>query len=318
MHEIGDLPQPPPEIEALGLTRDEPMARHTYIRLGGPAAYFASPRTIGALTAIAAWSAAVGLPLRVVGGGSNMLVADEGVCAVVVSLRHACSDVAFEVSEVTAGGAVMLPALAKAAAERDLGGLEFAIGIPGSIGGALQTNAGIGDGRAIGDLVRSVEVLRMHGREGHVVTLARDAIEFGYRTTSLRGADSLVLRARLGLTVRPRADVEAEMRRLLEARQRSQPTAEPNAGSIFRNPEGDHAGRLIEAAGCKGLRVGGAQVSTLHANFIVHDGATNGARAEHVADLMAEVQRRVRAASGVSLVPEVEWWGDGPKPEAFR
>lgn len=319
MHDAGDLPQPPPEIEALGLTRDEPLSRHTYIRLGGPAAYFASPRDIEALARIAAWAAEVRLPLRVVGGGSNMLVSDEGVCAVVVSLRRACSDVRFDEVQVTAGGAVMLPALAKAAAERELSGLEFAIGIPGSVGGALQTNAGIGDGRAIGDLVRSVEVLRMRGAgAGEVVTLERDEIEFGYRTTSLRGSGDLVLGARLALTPRSRRGIEAEMRRLLEARQGSQPTSEPNAGSIFRNPEGDYAGRLIEAAGCKGLRIGGAQVSTLHANFIVHDGAAHGATAQHVADLMAEVQQRVREAFGVTLAPEVEWWGDGPRPEAFR
>src|SRR5690606_15559652 len=124
------------------------------------------------------------------------------------------------------GAAVMLPALAKAAAERDLGGLEFAIGIPGSVGGALQTNAGIGDGRCIADLVRSVEVLR----GGERVTLDRDEVEWRYRSTSLRGSGDLVLSARLRLTARPRAEVEAEMRRLLEGRQRTQPTSEPNAG----------------------------------------------------------------------------------------
>jgi UDP-N-acetylmuramate dehydrogenase len=319
MHDARDLPVPPPEIEALGLTRDEPLARHTYIRLGGPAAYFVSPADTEALDRIVTWAAGAGLPLRVVGGGSNMLVSDEGVRAVVVSLRRACSGVQFEGAEVTAGGAVMLPALAKAAAERDLGGLEFAIGIPGSIGGALQTNAGIGDGRAIGDLVRSVEILRVGADgKGARAVLARNEIEFGYRTNSLRGSGALVLGARLALTPRPRAEVEAEMRRLLEARQRSQPTSEPNAGSIFRNPDGDHAGRLIEAAGCKGMRVGGAQVSTLHANFIVHDGAARGATAADVAGLMGEVQQRVREASGVTLIPEVEWWGDGAPPQVFQ
>jgi len=205
---------------------------------------------------------------------------------------------------------VMLPALARQAAERDLGGLEFAIGIPGSVGGALQTNAGIGDGRCIGDLVVDVDVIR----DGQRVTVARDDLWFDYRTSSLREAGDLVLGARFALTARPRAEVEAEMRRLLAARQASQPTSEPNAGSVFRNPPGDYAGRLIEAAGCKGMRIGGAQVSALHANFIVQDGT---AMTADVVAVMTEVQARVRQQFGVVLTPEVEWWGrevSDPRP----
>lgn len=301
------LPDAPPD---LGLVRDEPLARHTYIRLGGPAAYFGTPEDSDAVARIAAWAHAAGLPLRVMGGGSNLLVADEGVRAVVLSLRRACGRITFEGTEVEVGAGVMLPALARQAAERELGGLEFAIGIPGTVGGALQTNAGVGDGRAVGDLVTAVEVLR----DGERVTLPREVVRFGYRETSLRGSGDVVLAARLALTPRPRAECEAEMRRLLEGRQRTQPTAEPNNGSVFRNPPGDHAGRLVEAAGCKGLRVGGASVSTLHANFIVHDGTATTA---DVLGVMGEVQRRVAEGFGVRLVPEVEWWGDGPPPPPF-
>lgn len=305
-------PDPPAD---LGLEREVPLARHTYMRIGGPAAYFGIPEDLQQFARIAAWARAESLRLRVLGGGSNVCVSDAGVRDVVVSLRRACGSFAFEGGAVTAGAAVMLPALARAAAERDLGGLEFAIGIPGSVGGALQTNAGIGDGRCIGDLVRSVEVWREDATGGARVTVPAEAIAFDYRHTSLRDAGELVLGATLALTPRPRAECEAEMRRLLEARQRTQPTAEPNAGSIFRNPPGDSAGRLIDAAGCKGLTQGHARVSTLHANFIVHDG--RGTAAE-IAALMAEVQRRVLAASGVRLRPEVEWWGDGEPPEAWR
>ena len=304
------LPDAPPE---LGLLREEPMSRHTYLRLGGPAAYFGTPADLDELDRIARWARGHGLPVRVAGGGSNVLVADEGVRAVVVSLRRACREVAFTPDHaVQAGAGVMLPALSRQAAERGLGGLEFAIGIPGSVGGAMQTNAGIGDGRCIADLVRSVEVLRGDRR----VTVGREEITFAYRTSSLRGSGDIVLGARLQLEPRPREAVEAEMRRLLEARQATQPTAEPNAGSVFRNPPGDYAGRLIEAAGCKGRRVGGAQVSTLHANFIVQDGTATTA---DVTTLMAEVQRRVAEQFGVTLVPEVEWWGveGAPPPEAF-
>lgn len=302
------LPEAPPDLM---LRRDESLARHTYMRIGGPAAYYGEPSDLEALRNITAWARTVDLPICVLGGGSNILVADAGVTAVVLSLRAACGDVGFEGTRVTAGGAVMLPSLARAAAAQDLGGLEFAIGIPGTVGGALQSNAGIGDGRDIGRLVQSVDVLEA----GAMRTLTRDDVGFRYRETNLRGTGTVVLRATLQLEPRPRVECEAEMTRLLEARQASQPTAERNAGSIFRNPEGDAAGRLIDAAGCKGLVVGGAQVSELHANFIVHDGS---ATASDIAALMLEVRARVAAASGVTLVPEVEWWGDGEPPEVFR
>ena len=309
------LPEPPADL-GLGLEREVPLSRHTYMRIGGPAAYFGTPEDLAQFERIATWAREHALRLRILGGGSNVCVSDEGVRDVVISLRRACGQIAFDGVEVTAGAAVMLPALARAAAERDLGGLEFAIGIPGSVGGALQTNAGIGDGRCIGDLVRSVKVWRASSREtsGHV-TLPAEAITFEYRNTSLHHSEDLVLGATLSLVPRPRAEIDAEMRRLLEARQRTQPTAEPNAGSIFRNPPDDSAGRLIEAAGCKDLAVGHAKVSTLHANFIVHDG--RGTVAD-IAAVMAEVQRRVLDASGVRLRPEVEWWGDGPPPLAWQ
>jgi len=300
----------PPGIQVV---RDEPLARHTYMRIGGPARWFATPASLEELDRLVEWARGSHIPLRVLGGGSNVLVSDAGVEALVVSLRRACGAIHFDGERVEVGAGVMLPALARAAAERGLGGLEFAIGIPGALGGALQTNAGIGDGRCIGPLVESVEVLdEQRGRW----MLARSELRFEYRTSSLRGSGLVVLGATLLLEPRPRAEVEAEMRRLLEARQRSQPTAEPNAGSMFRNPPGGAAGRLIDAAGCKGLASGAARVSDLHANFIVHDGS---ATAGDVIALMSEVQRRVLEASGVWLTPEVEWWGDGePPPPPFQ
>ena len=299
---------PPPGVD---VRRDEPLARHTYLRIGGPARWFATPADLDELVRLLAWAEGRGLAVRAIGGGSNVLVSDEGVTAVVLSLRRACGETRFEGTRVTAGAAVMLPALARAAAEHGLGGFEFAVGIPGAVGGALQTNAGIGDGRCVGPLVRSVEVL--DGAERR--TLPAEQLRFDYRTSSLRGSGLIVLSATLELTERPREEAEAEMRRLLAARSATQPTAQPNAGSVFRNPPGDYAGRLVEAAGCKGAASGGAQVSELHANFIVHDG---GATAADVAALMVMVQRRVLERFGVWLTPEVEWWGDGEPPEAWR
>lgn len=301
-------PDPPP---ALDLRRDESLAGHTYMRIGGPAAYFGTPEDVDALEAIVAWAREAGLPLRVIGGGSNLLIDGEGLRAVVVSLRAACGGFSFEGSTLRAGAAAMLPALARAAAERGLGGLEFAIGIPGAAGGALQSNAGIGDGRCIGPLVRRVEVLR----EGRRLTLEGGELDFAYRSSSLRDSGDIVLSTELELTAAPREEIEAEMRRLLEARRASQPTAERNAGSIFRNPPDDFAGRLIDAAGCKGMRGGGAEVSALHANFIVHDGE---ATAAGIAELMHRVQARVLEHAGVRLLPEIVWWGDGEPPEVFR
>lgn len=297
----------PPGIE---VHEHAPLARHTYMRIGGPARYFVTPPDLATLERLIVWAREARLSFRILGGGSNLLVADAGVDALVVSLRSACGGLRFEGTRAVVSAAVMLPALARAAAERELGGLEFAIGIPGSLGGALQSNAGIGDGRDIGSLVESVEVLGARGRQ----TLRREELRFEYRRCSLRGSGVMLIGATLALEPRPRAEIEAEMRRLLEARAASQPTAEPNAGSIFRNPPGDFAGRLIEAAGCKGLAEGAACVSEKHANFIVHDGT---ATARDVATLMAEVQRRVLARSGVRLEPEIVWWGDGPPPEAF-
>ncbi len=300
--------EPPSGIPLL---REEPLSRHTYLRVGGPAEFFATPRNLDDLGALLAWAYARGLRMRPLGGGSNIVVADEGVRGLVVSLRRACSDVAFDGVLVRAGAGVMLPALAREAAAHDLGGLEFAIGIPGCLGGALQSNAGIGDGRNVGQLIEAVDVLEGAERR----TLPRTELTFDYRTSSLRGSGLLVLGATLRLTPRARAEIEQEMQRLLGARQATQPTAEPNAGSMFRNPPGDAAGRVIEAAGARGLAVGAARVSPLHANFIVHDG---NARASDIAALMALVQERVRQHLGIELVPEVEWWGDGPPPEAFR
>ena len=299
---------PPPD--GIEVHQDVPLARHTYLRLGGPARYFAIPEDVAQLELLLAWARAEALSVRVLGGGSNLLVADEGIDALVVSLRRAAGSFRFEGESVSAGAAVMMPALSRAAAERGLGGLEFAIGIPGAVGGALNSNAGIGDGRAIGNLVESVEVIGGRGR----MTIPRDQLHFAYRRSSLRGAGVMVLGATLRLQPRPGEEIEAEQRSLLAHRQATQPTAGPNAGSIFTNPEGDYAGRLIEAAGCKGLAVGAARVSELHANFFVHDGTAS------VADMLAllsEVQRRVLEHSGVRLQPEIEWWGDGPLPEPF-
>ncbi|MSQ35931.1 MAG: UDP-N-acetylmuramate dehydrogenase [Dehalococcoidia bacterium] len=308
------LPLPsdiPPGVPAgIDVRTQVPLARHTYLRIGGPARFFAEPRSLDEVALLFAWARSVPVAVRVIGGGSNILVADEGVDALVITLRRACGQVRFDGTRVTAGAAVMLPALARAAAAEGLSGLEFAVGIPGSLGGALQTNAGIGDGRSIGPLIDSVDVLGARGP----LALPREELRFGYRESSLRGSGVMVTAAALQLGPRPREAIEAEMRRLLTARAAAQPTAQPNAGSVFRNPPGDHAGRLIEAAGCKGLAVGGARVSELHANFIVHDG---GATARDVAALMRELQERVQAHAGIWLVPEIEWWGPAPAPAAF-
>lgn len=300
-------PSPPSDIE---IHEGVPLARYTYLRIGGPAQYFATPNDLVELERLMLWARAAGLPMRIIGGGSNLLVSDEGVGGLVVSLRRACGGMQFNGPRVTAGAAVMLPALARAAAERGLGGLEFAVGIPGSVGGALQTNAGIGDGRCIGPLVQEVEIFGGRGFQ----TLSRYEIRFEYRQSSLRGAGVMVVGATLLLEPRDSEEIQAGMRRLLEARAATQPTAEPNAGSMFRNAEGDFAGRLIEAAGCKGLGEGGVRVSERHANFFVHDGT---GRASDVVALMGEVQRRVLEMHGIWLTPEIVWWGDGPIPAPF-
>jgi UDP-N-acetylmuramate dehydrogenase len=235
------------------------------------------------------------------GNGSNLLVRDAGVRGLVLRIRKTLDRLTFAESVVAAGAGASVPVVANAAAKRGLAGIEFGAGIPGSIGGAIVMNAGWHEFE-IGNVVVAVSSLT---RGGELVRMERDACGFGYRTSVFRGSDQVVVGAELSLTPDDPAAVASRLARFAESRKANQPTELPSCGSVFLKPAGDFAGRLIEAAGLKGRRVGGIEVSRKHANFFVNVG---GGTSQDVLALVEEVERTVEATSGVKLTREFEIW----------
>ncbi len=289
---------------------NEPLSRHTSFRIGGPATALVEPADREDLAALLGAVRDRGLPWLVLGGGTNLLVRDGGFRGVVISLRRlAAVEVvreyrslggSFAVVRAEAGAA--LGKLLSLAVERGLTGVEFAAGIPGTVGGAVCMNAGTAQGE-IGDVVDTVILL---GPSGDLLIRGREEMKFGYRTADVP-AGHIVLETSVILRKDESGAVTARVKRLLEQRKDRQPGGQPNAGSIFKNPPGEAAGRLIESAGLKGRRVGGAQVSEKHANFIVN---TGDATAADVTALMDQVAARVLEAHKVRLEPEIRIVGE--------
>ena len=286
---------------------------NTY-RVGGPVAVLVRVHDVDALAAVADAARRHQPRLLVIGRGSNLLVSDAGFSGLVVLLEGDFETIDVPASGtreqdspiVRAGGAVPLPVLARRAAAGGLAGLEFYVGIPGSVGGAVRMNAG-GHGRETVEVLRRAWVLDLLDAEAPPTALERDVadLELDYRHSNLRSSE-VITAAEFTVTRDDPAACEARVAEIVRWRREHQPGGQ-NAGSVFRNPPGDSAGRLIDAAGLKGLRVGGAVVSEKHANFFQADA---GATARDVLDLVAEVQRRVAKASGVELVPELHVVGD--------
>lgn len=282
----------------LRLRPEEPLAPRTTWRIGGAARFFAEVYDVPALAALLRWSAAEALPAIPLGKGSNVLVPDEGLDAVVFVLAGELASASVEATVVRAGGGASLMSLALTARNAGLSGTEGLSGIPSSVGGAVRINAGA-YGIEIFDLLEEVTLVSIVG-EMRVVPSA--SIPHGYRWSALCEADDIIASATLRLRPAAREEIDARLAEVREKRKKALPT-EPNAGSVFKNPPGDHAGRLLEACGLKGLRVGGAEVSGRHANVIVN---TGGATAADVRELMARMRGAVRESLGVDLVPEVE------------
>lgn len=283
----------------------EPMRRHTSVRIGGPADVFVEPASSGEAAAVLQFCEEEGLPCTLVGSGSNLLVADEGVRGVVVRLGPRLGRVRFQGEEIWAEAGVLLPKLAKWAGDRGLSGLEWAGGIPGTVGGAVAMNAGA-HGSQISTWLRRVELV---DRKGGHSTQGPEALGFGYRRSALIATRShAVVAASFRLQLDDPAAIRQRMKAFAARRRRTQPLGIPSSGSVFKNPPGDHAGRLIELAGLKGHQVGGAQVSPIHANFIVNRG---GATAADVLNLIDRIRERVLAEFGVRLELEVELVGLG-------
>ncbi len=285
-----------------GVRVDEPLARHVSFRIGGPADILLLPRTLGDLETTVAWLYREGVPFIVLGRGSNVLIADRGVRGAVLKTGRGQEAVRYDGARVTAECGASLPHLSRKASARGLAGLEFAAGIPGSVGGAVVMNAGA-HGCAIADVTEQVRVLTPAGQaRWSALDLA-----FGYRQSRLQHEPGVVLEATLALRPADARETVARLERWLRTRSETQPLGPPSSGCIFRNPEGDHAGRLIDAAGAKGLRVGGAVVSDLHANYILNAG---GATAADVIALMDLVRARVRDRCGQDLAAEIKMIGE--------
>jgi len=279
----------------------EPLRKHVSFRIGGPADVLVLPRTLDELRAVVRWLFTDGVSFTILGQGSNVLIADSGVRGVVVKIGKGVDRVTFEGDRLTAQAGAGLPHLARDAAGRGLSGLEFAAGIPASVGGAVVMNAGA-HGHAMHEILMSARVLMPDGE--HVLTPAM--LGYAYRTSLLQQRPAVVLDASLQLQ---RSDPDAVRRRTeewLAHRNATQPIGPPSSGCVFRNPAGDHAGRLIDLAGGKGLQVGGARVSEIHANYIVNTGE---ATAADVSALMRKVNALVAEKCRVRLDPEIKLVG---------
>lgn len=283
-------------LPGLTLLENEPMAAHCAFRIGGPADLFAEPADEAQAQALFRLLRARGLRPVIVGNGSNLLVRDAGVRGVVVHIGPAMGAIRQAGETLWAGAGVTLARLAVYARERGLGGLEFAHGIPGSLGGAVMMNAGAYGGE-MADVVSSVRYLDADGE----IAETADA-GFGYRHSRFAGGGELILGAAVRLSPDDPEAIHARMRALWEKRSASQPLDRPSAGSTFKRPASGYAAAMIDEAGCKGLRVGGAQVSEKHAGFIVN---TGGASCADVLALMEQVTDAVERRFGVRLEPEV-------------
>ena len=283
------------------VTPDEPLAPLTWFRLGGPAQYVARPKSREDLSALLARARAEGLPVRILGGGSNVLVRDEGVPGIVVHVESpAFSDVSIEENRIEAGAAVPLTALISQAARAGLGGLEVLTGIPGTIGGALRGNSGGRQG-TIGQFVRRATVI---DDDGEVQVRERDELAFGYRSSNLD--EPVILAAQFELSPEDPEAVVRRMRRVWILKKENQPYSHVSSGCIFKNPSPDlSAALLIDQCGMKGARVGGAEVSDRHANFIT---AAPGATAAEVLELIDQVRLRVREQQGIHLELQIQVW----------
>ena len=280
---------------------DEPLSRHTYFGIGGSAAAYFEVSTTDELAYVAQLKKRWNVPVAMIGRGSNLLVSDVGYTGIIVRLIGEFNRLEFNQNRVEVGAGVSLPRLSKMAAVRGLSGVEFALGIPGSVGGALIMNAGAW-GSSFGDLVQRVQALT---DEGELVNLSRDDAQFSYRHSGLK-TYFCVTGATLALTSGNTEEVENLMQDLYKQKTTNQPFAEENAGCMFKNPPGHSAGKLIDECGLKGHRIGGAEVSKIHGNFILN---LDDATAHDVLSLVRHIQDHVKRERGVDLEMEVQLLG---------
>ena len=285
----------------LVIRTEEPMSKHTTFRIGGAAEVFAAPDA-SELPQLLAMAKGADVPVTVIGNGSNLLVGDRGIAGLVIEIGERMSEVRIEGTILVAGAGALLSKAAQTAAAAGLGGLEFAAGIPGSVGGAVVMNAGAYGGE-MKDVLQSVKVLT---EEGELLILTTEELELGYRHSCVPERKYIVVEATMELAAKPEEEIRAYMAELRAKRIEKQPLEYPSAGSTFKRPEGYFAGKLIMDAGLRGYTVGGAQVSEKHCGFVINKG---DATAADVRQLMQDVHDRVKEQFDVELEPEVKMIG---------
>ena len=285
-----------------GIFMEEPMKKHTTFRVGGPADVLVQPDET-ALAAILALCRQYHVPYSFIGNGSNLLVGDKGIRGVVIEMTDPMGNIEVDGTKITAQAGAMLSKIANTAASNGLGGMEFAAGIPGSVGGAVVMNAGAYGGE-MKDIIERVYVLDENGAQ---LELDRDALDLGYRHSCIPEKKYIVTKVVLELVPRDEVEIRSKMKDLNEKRAGKQPLQYPSAGSTFKRPEGYFAGKLIMDAGLRGYQVGGAQVSEKHCGFVINKG---DATAADICQLMRDVSDKVQAQFGVVLEPEVKMIGE--------
>ena len=282
---------------------NEPMKEHTTFRVGGPADCLLEIVDKEQLSAVLHYLSLIGLPYFVLGNGSNLLVGDKGYKGIILHIRGNMKEVRVEGNIVIAQAGALLSQIAKVAYEHGLTGLEFAAGIPGTIGGAVVMNAGAYGGE-MKQVVETVSVLDKNGNE---LNLSNDTMEFGYRTSSIKNNSFVVTEVKLQLSSGNKEEIKVKMEELSLKRKGKQPLEYPSAGSTFKRPEGYYAGELIMNAGMRGFTIGGARVSDKHCGFVVN---TGNACAADIYDVISQVQCVVKEKFQVELEPEVIMIGD--------
>ena len=284
-----------------GIFMEEPMKKHTTFRVGGPADVLVQPDET-ALVAILALCRQYYVPYSFIGNGSNLLVGDKGIRGVVIEMTDPMGNIEVHGTRITAQAGAMLSKIANTAASNGLGGMEFAAGIPGSVGGAVVMNAGAYGGE-MKDIIEKVYVLDENGAQ---LELDRDALDLGYRHSCIPEKKYIVTKVVLELVPRNEAEIRSEMKELNEKRAEKQPLQYPSAGSTFKRPEGYFAGQLIDEAGLRGYQCGGAQISVKHAGFVIN---TGNATAEDVVNVITHAQEEVLKRNNIKLETEVKRLG---------
>ncbi len=282
---------------------DEPMSRHTSFRVGGPAEVFINVSSSEELLGLVSYFSKLRQEYFVLGNGSNLLVSDKGYSGVVLKIGTNFEDISVSGNIIKAGSGALLSKVACAARDNNLTGMEFAAGIPGSVGGAMIMNAGAYGGE-MKQIVKEVSTINDNGEE---VILTAESMGFGYRTSAIKGKPYVVTSVTFELGEGNREQIQACMDELAFKRREKQPLEFPSAGSTFKRPEGYFAGKLIMDAGLRGYCIGGAQVSEKHCGFIINKGSANAA---DIKDLIDEVSQIVKTKFGVSLEPEIIFLGE--------